>query len=98
MNNPKDTAHYDAIEWNEHDKTNLDEIGNHIKNGVVGESLRCISHSVSSYLNKALLSLQGLQMEEYKTPQKQKEALKKIFQNILKASATSKEVKNFYHL
>ena len=97
MNNHKDT-HYDAIEWSDHDKTNLDEIKNHVKNCVVGESLRCISHSVSAYLNKALLSVQGLQMGEYKTPQKQKQALKKIFQNILKASATSKEVKNFYHL
>ena len=98
MNNQEDFEQYEGIEWNEDDKPILDEINNYIKNGVVGESLKCISHSVSSYLNKALLAVQGLQIGEYKTPKKQKQALKKIFQNILKASATSKELRKLYHL
>lgn len=89
---------YDEIEWNENDKQTFEEIKKLIQKDDVGESLRNICHAVNSYLNKALLQVQGLQMKEFKAPAKQKEALKKIYQNALKASVASKELRKFYHL
>lgn len=89
---------YSEIKWNENDKKILDEIIRHIQNNNLGEALKCINHEINSYLNKALLQVQGLMMEEYKTPEKQKEALEKIYQNSLKASVISKKLKNFYNL
>lgn len=89
---------YKEVEWNEDDKRNLEEIENLIKKDNIGESLRCIRHAINSYLNKALLRVQGIQIGEYKSQKKQKEALKGIYQNSLKASIISKKLKEFYHL
>lgn len=89
---------YNGIEWNEKDKAIFDEIKECIRKNDVGESLKNINHSVNAYLNKALLKVQGLQSGEYQTSEKQKEALKEIFQNSLKASVVSKELRKFYHL
>ena len=87
-----------GIEWNDHDKTIFEEIEELIRKNDIGGCLKNINHSINGYLNKALLKVQGLQSGEYQTPEKQKEALKEIFQNSLKASVVSKELRKFYNL
>ena len=86
------------IELDDADKRIFEEIKRLTETNSVGEAIKCISHAINGYLNKALLAVGNLQDGILDTSEEQKKDFIKITQNSLKVSLAAKELRKFYHL